>query len=219
MKTLKVLILAGLLLVLLSGCVLPTPCPPCPTAVPTSTVAVPTATATAVPTATPTPGYLTCVDPRFEEMGVIVNVRPAARYKLIAAWAWFNGDVTTAPACARQWMNFPSVGADHSVFGVIVGTAQPADFRLWWSTEDTIRSAAGWIDIPIFARFDVKGGGPYNFRFDGGDEILKVGLWKGVHTSWAGVWIDTQPVMTSIDRPATADELLNKMPPAPTPEP
>lgn len=188
-----------ILAVLLTGC----NCPPCPdaTATPTEPPIV-----TVTPTATSVPDYLKCVDPRFRDMGVEVNVRPNARYKLIAAWGWKFGNKADAPGCAQQWMNFPSVGADQNVFGVIVGTAQPATFRLWWPDDETTRGAAGWIDVPIYAKFWDKGAGPYNFRFDGGDEILKVGLYQGNHWSFAGVWVDIMPAVTTIERMPSAME-------------
>ncbi len=208
--TLVLILLATLLT--LAGC----NCPPCPDPTPAPTV-TPTYEPTPVATATPVPSVL--IDPRFAEQGVIVNIRPTARYKLVAAWCWINGDKASAPAWAQKYMNFPSVGADHSIFGVVVGTTEPADLRLWWPDGETVRSAAGWVDIPLYARFDCQGCGPYNFRFDGGDEILRVGLWKGIHTSYAGVWVDSQPNIITSERPPTAGEEALNAAPVQTPMP
>jgi len=199
----RVLVLL-ILVLLLAACQPCPPCPDCPTPFP---VTVEPATSTPAPTATPAPGYLTCVDPRFEEMGVTLNIRPTARYKLVAAWAWKFGDIADAPACAQPWMGAPQMGADHNVFGVVVGTAAPVDFRLYWPDGDTVRSAAGWIDVPIFAKYYPPNPGPYTWRVDGGDELVGVGLYQGDHWSFAGVWIDTEPMPLVIGREATAGEL------------
>lgn len=175
----------------------PTPHPTCP--------ACNTPTPEPWPTATPAAGPQ--LDERFEAMGVTVNIRPAARYKLIAAWAWRFGDIATAPAWAQKWMGAPQMGADHNVFGVVVGTAVPVDFRLYWPDGDTVRAAAGWIDVPIYAKYYPPNAGPYTWRVDGGDELKGLGLWQGEHWSFAGVWIDTEPLPLVIGREATAGEL------------
>lgn len=161
--------------------------PPTPTPIvwPTDTPA-----ATAAPTATPKPGATLLVDPRFDEMGVVVNQRPTARYKAIAAWCWFNGDKATAPDWAQKYMQMPEAGADHHVFGIVAGNIEPVTFRLWWPTDFTLRDTVGWVNVPIFDKCWQPGSCAYNWRVDAGDELLHIGLWQGVHTSYAIVYVD-----------------------------
>ena len=208
----RAVIVLSVLCLLLPACVpTVTPCPPTATCAAPATCEPCPPTVTPEPaetaTATPEPSQLTCVDPRFPEMGISLNIRPAARYKLIAAWGWKFGDAASAPACAQPWMGAPQMGADHNVFGVVVGTAMPVDFRLYWPDGDTVRSAAGWIDIPIYAKYYPPNPGPYSWRVDGGDEMVGLGLYMGDHWSFAGVWIDTAPLPLFVGRDATAWEL------------
>jgi len=166
-----------------------TPLPPTPTPIvwPTETSVPPPATST--PQAVPT----LLIDPRFAEMGVVVNQRPTARYKAIAAWCWFNGDKASAPDWAQKYMQMPEAGADHNVFGIVAGNVEPVTFRLWWPTDFTLRDTVGWINIPIFDKCWQQGGCAYNWRVDAGDELLRIGLWQGVHTSYAIVYVDAGP--------------------------
>ena len=175
-----------------------TACQPYPTATPAATCA-PTATVqptaivqpTAMPEPTATPAITRQIDERFPAMGITINIRPTARYKLIAAFAWRFGDVETAPTWARRWLVMPEAGADHNVFGIVAGSIEPVTFRLWWPDDQTLRQAVGWVNIPIYAKYWPPNAGPYNWRVDGGDEMLGLGLYQGDHWSFAGVWIDS----------------------------
>jgi hypothetical protein len=171
-----------------------TPLPATPTVyVPPTPTPIVWPTETPAATATPKPAPTLLVDPRFAEMGVVVNQRPTARYKAIAAWCWFNGDKATAPDWAQKYMQMPEAGADHNVFGIVAGNVEPVTFRLWWPTDFTLRDTVGWINIPIFDKCWQQGSCAYNWRVDAGDELLHIGLWQGVHTSYAIVYVDIGP--------------------------
>lgn len=201
------MIFLALILVAAPACNIVTPITPTPGMTPFPVTLTPCPTCEACKTPTPTPSAAIQLDPRFAEMGVTVNVREKARYKLIAAWAWRFGDITTAPDWAQVWMTAPQMGADHNVFGVVVGTTVPVTFRLYWPDGDTVRAAAGWIDVPIYAKFAQPGAGPYTWRVDGGDELCGLGLWNGEHWSFAGIWIDSEPLPLVVGRDVTAWEL------------
>jgi hypothetical protein len=175
--------------------ILPATATPQATATPVPPTPTPIVWPTDTPAATATPPRVPdlLIDPRFEEMGVVVNQRPAARYKAIAAWCWFNGDKATAPDWAQKYMQMPEAGADHNVFGIVAGNVEPVTFRLWWPGDFTLRDTVGWINVPIFDKCWEKATCAYNWRVDAGDELLRIGLWQGVHTSYAIVYVDTGP--------------------------
>ena len=171
-----------------------TPLPATPTVyVPPTPTPIVWPTETPVATATPKPAPTLLVDPRFAEMGVVVNQREGARYKAIAAWCWFNGDKATAPDWAQKWMVMPEAGADHNVFGIVAGNVEPVTFRLWWPGDFTLRDTVGWVNVPIFDKCWQPGSCAYNWRVDAGDELLNIGLWQGDHWSFAIVYVDTGP--------------------------
>lgn len=176
---------------------IPPTSPATATPVPSSTPLPPTPIVwpTDAPTATATPPRLPdlLIDDRFDAMGVVVNQRPTARYKAIAAWCWFNGDKATAPDWAQKYMQMPEAGADHNVFGIVAGNVEPVTFRLWWPDDYTLRDTVGWINVPIFDKCWQPGSCAYNWRVDAGDELLRIGLWQGVHTSYAIVYVDIGP--------------------------
>ncbi len=201
------MIFLALILVTAPACNIITPITPTPGMTPFPVTPTPCPTCEVCSTPTPEPPASIQLDPRFAEMGVSVNVREKARYKLIAAWAWRFGDIATAPDWAQVWMGAPQMGADHHVFGVVVGTTTPVNFRLYWPDGDTVRSAAGWIDVPIYAKYYPPNVGPYTWRVDGGDELCGLGLWQGEHWSFAGVWVDSEPLPLVVGREATIWEL------------
>ena len=74
--------------------------------------------------------------------------------------------------------------------GIVAGNVEPVTFRLWWPGDFTLRDTVGWINVPIFDKCWQPGSCAYNWRVDAGDELLRIGLWQGVHTSYAIVYVD-----------------------------
>lgn len=222
MRSKEGLFVTGLLIGLviwLSGCgEEPTPCPACPTSVPTSVpcpteTAIPEATATpeATPTAIPTPSPTPVIilwDGRLTQLGV--SIEENGKHDLVAAWITVNGDWASAPDWAKNKYPWANLGCDHCTYGLFYnedGTINnQAGFVLWWpdganqTTADT-SSHPYWANFPIYAGYDWSVvSGPYDWYKYDGDKLKGVGLpypplpWQevavmgGVHLSFFGVW-------------------------------
>ena len=85
----------------------------------------------------------------------------------------------------------PDAAARDAAKRAEAGTIEPVTFRLWWPDDYTLRDAVGWVNVPLYDKCWHRGSCAYNWRVDGGDELLNIGLWQGEHWSFAIVYVDT----------------------------
>jgi len=174
----------------LFGCNPSTPCPSCPTCVPTPTVPV------ATPTATPIPILW---DERLTTINVSVRRTENARYQIIAGWLTINGQWGTpgsgdVPDWAWKYHS-DDLGGDHNVFGIcldangnIVGT------KTFVMTDGGLAAATpmpyGWANQVLAGQnWDpAKGPGPYCWQALNGDMGCGFGMPHNWHYSFFFVW-------------------------------
>jgi len=178
----------------LAGCNPSTPCPTCPTCVPTPTVPA------ATPTATPIPILW---DERLTEIGVTVNRVSGARYVLVAAWLTKNGSWDDVPAWAKQWQ-LDSLGGDHNAFGRCldkVGNVVQKTFVLSWPSGSDSRTpeSDGWANLPLSGNYwdPAKGPGAYTWTALNGDVLVGIDMPHNWHWSFFGVWQERQDFVPS----------------------